>query len=208
MDVRARPLNYPGILAELVKELPHDLPLRAAKIHTASDGQLVIDTFEFGQGAPFDPHDPDQALKLEQTMGYAALNLPQWSADGVRDYFNRCSADYVLTVTPLRMCNHWELYQRVTGTDGTAVRLEAESDPTQSPSSWRQAMSPRTHAGTGRHAPEPLVDQCASRPTWTSSQTGATAPSAFWDSWFTGPVEKSIDPASSCGSPPATTCCG
>lgn len=127
-----RPLNYPGVLAELVKELPHDLPLRAAKIHTATDGQLVIDTFEFGQGEPFDPHDPDQALKLEQTMGYAALNLPQWSADRVRDYFHRCSADYVLTVTPLRMCSHWELYCQVTGTDGTAVWLEPESDPSQS----------------------------------------------------------------------------
>lgn len=127
-----RPLNYPGVLAELVRELPKDRPLRAAKIHTARDGQLVIDTFEFGQGAPFDPNDPDQALKLEQTMGYAALNLPQWSAEEVRDYFHRCSADYVLTVTPLRMCAHWELYQQVTGTDGSAVILEPESDPAQS----------------------------------------------------------------------------
>jgi glutamate dehydrogenase len=127
-----RPLNYPGVLAELVRELPNDLPLRAAKIHTATDGQLVIDTFEFGNGEAFDPNDPDQALKLEQTMGYAALNLPQWSADGVRDYFMRCSADYVLTVTPLRMCSHWEMYQQITGTDGTSVQLEGESDPSQS----------------------------------------------------------------------------
>ena len=127
-----RPLNYPGVLAELVKELPHDLPLRAAKIHTATDGQLVIDTFEFGQGEAFDPHDPDQALKLEQTMGYAALNLPQWSADQVRDYFHRCTADYVLTVTPLRMCTHWQMCRQITGTDGTVVRLEPESDPNQS----------------------------------------------------------------------------
>jgi len=127
-----RPLNYPGVLAELVKELPEDRPLRAAKIHTATDGQLVIDTFEFGQGAPFDPNDPDQALKLEQTMGYAALNLPHWSADKVRDYFQRCTADYVLTVTPLRMASHWELYQQVSGTEGAAVSLEQESDPNQS----------------------------------------------------------------------------
>lgn len=127
-----RPLNYAGVLAELVKELPHDMPLRAAKIHTAVDGQLVIDTFEFGQGEAFDPNDPEQALKLEQTMGYAALNLPQWSADRVRDYFHRCTADYVLTVTPLRMCSHWQLYMQVTGSDGTAVQLEPESDPAQS----------------------------------------------------------------------------
>ena len=127
-----RPLNYPGVLAELVKELPLDLPLRAAKIHTATDGQLVIDTFEFGQGEPFDPHDPDQALKLEQTMGYAALNLPQWSADRVRDYFHRCTADYVLTLTPLRMCSHWQLFMQVSGSDGSAVYLEPESDPSHS----------------------------------------------------------------------------
>ena len=31
-----RPLDYPGVLAELVSELPHDRPLRAAKIHTES----------------------------------------------------------------------------------------------------------------------------------------------------------------------------
>ena len=43
-----RPQAYPGVLADLVKELPHDTPLRAAKIHTATDGKLVIDTFEFG----------------------------------------------------------------------------------------------------------------------------------------------------------------
>lgn len=127
-----RPLNYPGVLAELVRELPRDRPLRAAKIHTATDGQLVIDTFEFGSGEPFDPNDPEQALKLEQTMGYAAMNLPQWSPEGVRDYFQRCTADYVLTVTKLRMCSHWEMYQEVSGTDGTAVRLEQESDPSQS----------------------------------------------------------------------------
>jgi len=127
-----RPLNYPGVLGELVKELPKDRPLRAAKIHTATDGQLVIDTFEFGQGAPFDPNDPDQALKLEQTMGYAALNLPQWSAVKVRDYFHRCTADYVLTVTPLRMASHWALYQQVSGTEGAAVSLEQEADLTQS----------------------------------------------------------------------------
>jgi len=127
-----RPLDYPGVLAELVRELPRDRPLRKAKIHTATDGQLVIDTFEFGEGETFDPNNPDQATKLEQTMGYAALNLPHWSPGQVRDYFHRCSADYVLTVTPLRMCSHWELYKQVSGTEGAAVSLEAESDPTQS----------------------------------------------------------------------------
>jgi len=127
-----RPLDYPGVLAELVTELPRDRPLRAAKIHTALDGQLVVDTFEFGEGAAFDTDDPEQALKLEQTMGYAAMNLPQWSPTQVRDYFNRCRGDYVLTVTPLRMCKHWQLYMEVSANDGTAVSIEPESDPRKS----------------------------------------------------------------------------
>ena len=60
-----RPLDAPGVLAEIVAELPHGRPLRAAKIHTATDGRLVIDTFEFGEAEPFDASDPAQLAKLE-----------------------------------------------------------------------------------------------------------------------------------------------
>ena len=121
-----RPLDYPGVLAELVSELPEDQPLRTAKIHTASDGSLVIDTFEFGETPRFDADDPAQREKLESTLQYAAEHLPEWDPEEVRDYFHRCNGDYVLTLTPLRMCSHWRLFQEVTGTDGTAVALEKE----------------------------------------------------------------------------------
>ncbi|MCZ6834953.1 MAG: NAD-glutamate dehydrogenase [Planctomycetota bacterium] len=127
-----RPQDDPGVLAEIVSQLPTDQPLRKAKIHTANDGQLVIDTFEFGDHAPFDPNDPTQAEKLRETIEYASVHLPQWSAEEATDYFHRCSADYIFTLTPLRMCNHWELFKQVTCTDGTAVGLERESDPTMS----------------------------------------------------------------------------
>ena len=62
-----RPHDSAGVLAELVGELPHDLTLRAAKIHTANDGSLVLDTFEFGEPEPFDPTDPRQGEKLAAT---------------------------------------------------------------------------------------------------------------------------------------------
>ena len=127
-----RPLDYPGVLAELVSELPHDRPLRAAKIHTATDGQLVLDTFEFGEAERFNPDDPAQLNKLKQTIEYAAQHEPQWSPDELTEHFHRFSAEYVLTITPLRIYRHLELFEQVTGTDGTAVSLEPESDPTQS----------------------------------------------------------------------------
>ncbi|MCP4759151.1 MAG: hypothetical protein GY894_09960 [Planctomycetes bacterium] len=138
-----RPLDYPGVLAELVAELPKDQPLRAAKIHTAYDGSLVIDTFEFGEVEPCNLDDPAQAAKLEESITYAATEAPNWAPDDIRDFFLRCSADVVLTLTPLRMVQHWELFQDVTQTEGTSVVLEPEADPEQSRISVAVANSTR-----------------------------------------------------------------
>jgi glutamate dehydrogenase len=126
-----RPLDYPGVLAELVSDLPNDRHLRSAKIHTANDGNLVLDTFEFGEAHMFDPKDPEQASKLEQAIEYAATNMPELTPEAVANHMRRCRAEYVSTVTPLRLCKNWELFNRVSGTDGSAISLEPESDPTQ-----------------------------------------------------------------------------
>jgi glutamate dehydrogenase len=128
-----RPLNYPGVLAELVRELPKDRPLLAAKIHTAKDGQLVLDTFEFGeQTGRFNSSDPEHAAKLEATLAYAAVHAPEWDPADIRRHIARCSAEYVTNVTPLRLCRHHELAQRMGGSDGVAIELDSETDPTLS----------------------------------------------------------------------------
>lgn len=127
-----RPANRPGVLADLVASLPLDLSLRAAKIHSSKDGQLVLDTFEFGEQQPFDPKDARQKEKLAQTIAYAEANAADWSADGVAAYFANCTADYVLTLTPLRICKHNALFRRVADTETAVVELEPESDPTVS----------------------------------------------------------------------------
>ena len=138
-----RPLDYPGVLAELVGELPIDQPLRAATIHTAKDGSLVIDTFEFGDPEPCNLDDPAQSEKLAQTVAHAAQEAPEWSTDDIRDFFNRCGVDEVLTLTPLRMLQHWRIFKQVTGTEGVLVMLEPESDPMQSRISVAVANSTR-----------------------------------------------------------------
>ncbi|MBT8484051.1 MAG: hypothetical protein KJO43_00635, partial [Phycisphaerae bacterium] len=101
-----RPADYPGVLAHLVSELPHDRRLRAAKIHTANDGNLVLDTFEFGEPPPFDPTDPRQADKLAKTIEYAAGHDPAYTEAEITEHFARCAGEYILTVTPLRLCQH------------------------------------------------------------------------------------------------------
>lgn len=127
-----RPLDYPGVLAEIMNELPLDETLRAAKIHTASDGTLVVDTFEFGEAALFSPENPEHTEQVEDTISYAQEHGLDWNADQVRNYFTRCSEDYLATITPLRMEKHWQLVESLTGTDGTAVVLERETDPSLS----------------------------------------------------------------------------
>lgn len=125
-----RPRDYPGVLAEVVKQLPDERPLRSAKIHTAADGELVVDVFEFGDRGQFDPSDPAQAEKLEQTIAHAREHVPAWTEPAIREHFTKCTSDYVLTVTPIRATKHYELFRRLTGTDGTAVLMEPEkTDP-------------------------------------------------------------------------------
>jgi glutamate dehydrogenase len=127
-----RSANYPGVLAELVAQLPMDRSLRAAKIHSSFDGKLVLDTFVFGDPEPFDSRDPRQAAKLTETIRYAKEQKLDWTPDQISNYFAGCSAEYVLTCTPLRVAAHWALFSRVAGTDGTIVELEAESHQTMS----------------------------------------------------------------------------
>ncbi|MHC5028524.1 MAG: hypothetical protein ACYTGR_17380 [Planctomycetota bacterium] len=126
-----RPLNYPGVLAELAAELPSDRKLRAAKIHTAKDGTLVLDTFEFGDMEAFDASDPVQAAKAEECLAYAAEHAPHLTPEMLNDLFPRLRAEQLQTITPLRFCRQAERYQVLTGTDGTLIDLEPESDPTQ-----------------------------------------------------------------------------
>ena len=124
--------DNPGVLAEIVKQLPMDHSLRAAKVHTSLDGQIVLDTFEFGEALPFDENDPRQLAKLEQTIEWASTHRPDWSTDSIRAHFKNCASDYIGTLTPLRISHHHELFERVSGADGTIVEIEPEADPTLS----------------------------------------------------------------------------
>ncbi|MED6306646.1 MAG: NAD-glutamate dehydrogenase domain-containing protein, partial [Planctomycetota bacterium] len=128
-----RPSNYPGVLAEIVAELPLEQSLRSATIHSAADGSFVLDTFEFGEQDPFDPGDPEQAEKVQATIEYAREHLPLWTEEEIRSHFERCTADYVKTLTPLRICKHYQLYLDASGSDSGDVEIEQEkADQTQS----------------------------------------------------------------------------
>ena len=124
--------DQPGVLADIVSALPMDMSLRSAKIHTSFDQNLVLDSFEFGEPQPFDPENPEQASKLEDVIEYAKTNRPDWDPENIRQHIHNCTSNYIDTLTPLRICHHQELFDQVSGTDGTLIDLEQEADPTES----------------------------------------------------------------------------
>jgi len=113
--------SYHGLLAELVGRLPGDKPLRSARVHTARDGQLVLDVFDFGDLDPFDPSDEDQAAKAAQVLEYAREYRPDIEIDELEGHFSYCAADYVLHVPAARICGHFSLYRQIRDSDDTVA---------------------------------------------------------------------------------------
>jgi glutamate dehydrogenase len=125
--------DYPGLLARLVRSLPTDEPLRSAKVHTSSAGDLVLVTIAFGESSRFDPKNAAQTKKRDDILAYAKGQGLSDSLDSIRKFLEQsCTADYVLTVTPLRSVATWKRFAKISGTDDVSVELEPDSDPTLS----------------------------------------------------------------------------
>ncbi len=120
--------NRTGLLAELVRQLPKDKVLQSAKIHTALDGSLVIDTFRFEENES-GPRSPESLQnKVDEILQFAENEGLADAAHSIRNHIQRCSPHYVLTVSCRRFLQHWNLVRKVRTTDNTQVFLEAEED--------------------------------------------------------------------------------
>ncbi len=123
------PVNRPGVLASMTAQLPEDFNLWSAKIHSAKNGELLLVIFESGDPPRFDPSDPEQAAKLEETIAFAAENFPSWTREEIEDHFSRCTGVSIRTLTPLRICRQRVHFLEVSKTENTTATLEEENDP-------------------------------------------------------------------------------
>lgn len=126
-----RPVNKPGVLAEVIKELPRTWKLRAAKIHTANDDKLVIVTFLAGDPERCDLSKPEQKAKYDAALEFASRDGSGWAPEEIKSFMSRCTLECVTTATPLRLHEHWNLWRQLTGTDNVHVELNAEKDGKQ-----------------------------------------------------------------------------
>ncbi|MBL8600313.1 MAG: NAD-glutamate dehydrogenase [Myxococcales bacterium] len=122
-----RERDYPGRLAEILSQVPTEMPLRSAKVHTSADGHLAIDEVMIGEAPRFDPSDPALAERAASVLEHAASE--GLDREAVAQFLADSSADYVRAVTPLRAVRSYQRYVAVAGTDDTLVHLEPEVDP-------------------------------------------------------------------------------
>ncbi|MCG8421547.1 MAG: NAD-glutamate dehydrogenase [Proteobacteria bacterium] len=137
--------DYPGLLAELLDQLPGDRVLAGAKVHTSADLDLVLDVFSFAADDPaadvFDPNNARQAKKRDQVMAYAEKSGidPAPAGSLPLTEFIACSGfRYVATVTPFRLVDTWQHLRDLFGTNDTRVIFQREED---SPNTWRISVA-------------------------------------------------------------------
>ena len=114
--------SYPGLLSDILDQLPEDKSLQAARAYTADDNSLVIDAFDFNE--------------IEETAEVAAIRAKQSenlkNFDGGDVTFNRAEVQaFISTVTRYylhrftiqEIVAHWQLVKQVRGSLNAVMRL-------------------------------------------------------------------------------------
>lgn len=118
-----------GLLGRLLKRLPKRRRLSSAKVHTSTDGSLVVDMFRFGIPGRLAADHP-----ARQRHEAALAERPEDARGPLAEHLQRCSADYLTTVSPERLYEHWQLIAPIEGTEAAATRLQQEM---AQPDLWR-----------------------------------------------------------------------
>lgn len=109
--------DRPGLLAELLDELPKDRLLRSAQVHTAADGRLVLDVFSFADPARLFRDDPRAIDKIEATVAWSSEHLPGLGRDVIVDTVGGLPERAVLNLSPRRVARFARLIERVRAED-------------------------------------------------------------------------------------------
>lgn len=120
--------NYSGLLSKLIKRLPSDRPLQAAKIFTSLNGDIVIDIFDFAAQRRFDPSDPEHRERLDQLIHSITEYEPELAIEDLIRLLQTCSEDYVLTTSDRRLCRHFRMVEKLWGTDDVHIDVLPRPD--------------------------------------------------------------------------------
>jgi hypothetical protein len=141
---RIRPGTQPGVLLNMVKELPGAtqfedyIPLSRVQVFSTKDNSMSLNIFVFGEEKMAPTHVEQAGAQI---LDYATkVQLGQYVTDDrhpkpsplfererIIDYLHNCSETYINALTradPRRFLRQMELFDRVSGTEGMAVIVE------------------------------------------------------------------------------------
>ena len=140
----------PGLLLNMIKELPYNqrseeyMPLSRVQIYSAEDDSMSLNLFVYGE-------EPKQLSVADVTMtGSHILEYAQQLMDGMlppNDEYGRpnpkpnkifererlikhmekCGESYIIRSDPRRFMSHYELFEKVSGSDNISVSIEVSS---------------------------------------------------------------------------------
>ena len=134
-----RPGTQPGLLLQMVKDLPWNhfqggdeyLPLTRVQVFSALDESMSLNMFVYGDEVS-EPFDVTVAGSRILEYADAALasdvsdEIPDeiCERDGLIEYMKKCSENYITRSDPRRYLQQRMLFEKVSGTEGTAVHVE------------------------------------------------------------------------------------
>ncbi|MEM1349186.1 MAG: NAD-glutamate dehydrogenase domain-containing protein, partial [Myxococcota bacterium] len=117
--------SYRGQLAQMVRQLPKERPLLSAKVHTAADGGLVLDVFEFDAGSR---DDAARARLQQRVLDNASNDSDEPTIAGLERHLSNCDLDYLMKVPEQRIREHARFLGDLRGTEETGVSLVERPD--------------------------------------------------------------------------------
>ena len=137
-----RPGTKPGLLLHMVQDLPfkHEsakyLPLSRVQIFSAKDDSISLNIFVYGEGKNSPKFNPSVAGAriLNYARNLRSQNVttnnkqpspnPLFENQSLIDYMSKCSETFVMRSDPQRFLNLLQLYDSVSGTEGTNVSID------------------------------------------------------------------------------------
>ncbi len=125
------PEDAPGTLTALMRDFSEGA-IRAAKLYSSRDKQLVIDTFDIGRSAPCNLDVPDLREKYLSTLALAdrrheAGEGGVWLATDLVHHFAGLTEDYVRACVPERILGHADLCREVRLRTASLVRIDNDN---------------------------------------------------------------------------------
>lgn len=142
---RIRPGTQPGILLNMVKELPGTsqkfedyIPLCRVQVFSTKDESMSLNIFVFGEEKLASTNVEEAGAQI---LEYAKLlqqgefvsddrhpkPSPLFERESIINYLHNCSETYINALTrvdPRRFLKQMEIFDRVSGTEGMAVIVE------------------------------------------------------------------------------------